>query len=389
MRILHCVEFYPPSVGGAQEVVRQISERLASRGHDVTVATTALPERTSSEHEGVRIEGFQVRGNATRGMTGEVDRYRRFVRDGGFDVVMTYAAQQWTTDALLDAAPSIDSRLVLAPCGFSGLYDPAYRDYFARLPAQLANFDALIFHSETYRDIEFAREHGLEGIVVVPNGADEREFGALRAEQGETFRRVHGLDPETPLLLTVGSHTGLKGHATSISALRLLDAREAWLAIAGNTPIGRGCLRNCRVRSAAVKAVTRGHKQVLLTHGPREETLSAFAAADLFVFPSNIEASPIVLYEAAASATPFVTANVGNSAEIASWTGGGEVVESQQLPDGTSTVDPRALAAHVDEMLADPDRRARLGRAGRAAWEQSFSWAAISRRYEAVYARAA
>ena len=41
MKILHTVEYYAPSVGGAQEVVRQISERMVQRGHQVTVATTA------------------------------------------------------------------------------------------------------------------------------------------------------------------------------------------------------------------------------------------------------------------------------------------------------------------------------------------------------------
>src|SRR3954462_6732295 len=101
LRILHAVEFYAPSVGGAQEVIRQVSGRLAARGHDVTVATTHLRERRVDVIDGVRIEGFDVRGNAVRGIEGDVERYRRFVLDGGFDVVMTYAAQQWTTDALL------------------------------------------------------------------------------------------------------------------------------------------------------------------------------------------------------------------------------------------------------------------------------------------------
>jgi len=44
VNILHTVEFYSPSVGGAQEVVRQISELLVKRGHDVTVATMSLAQ---------------------------------------------------------------------------------------------------------------------------------------------------------------------------------------------------------------------------------------------------------------------------------------------------------------------------------------------------------
>ena len=73
MKILHTVEFYHPSVGGMQEVVRQISERLVALGHQVTVATTALPERTEKEINGVKIVEFKISGNAVRGMSGETD----------------------------------------------------------------------------------------------------------------------------------------------------------------------------------------------------------------------------------------------------------------------------------------------------------------------------
>ena len=39
---------------------------------------------------------------------------------------MSYAAQQWTTDALLPLLDCIPYRKMLAPRGFSGLHDPAY-----------------------------------------------------------------------------------------------------------------------------------------------------------------------------------------------------------------------------------------------------------------------
>src|SRR6185369_6972995 len=76
MKILHTVEFYSPSVGGAQEVVRQVSEQLASRGHHVTVATTNMPARRSGMTNGVHIEAFDISGNAVRGFKGETHRYQ-------------------------------------------------------------------------------------------------------------------------------------------------------------------------------------------------------------------------------------------------------------------------------------------------------------------------
>src|SRR4029077_19344097 len=169
-------ELYDPSVGGAQEVVRQISTRLAQRGHEGTVATRSLAERHSDRLDGVQIRQFEISGNAVRGMRGEVEAYRKFVLEGDFDVMMSYAAQQWTVDALLGMLDRIPFPHAIAPCGFSGLHDAAYSRYFRDLPGQLRNADALVFHSDSYQDIEFARRSGLQSSTVIPNGADEREF---------------------------------------------------------------------------------------------------------------------------------------------------------------------------------------------------------------------
>jgi glycosyltransferase involved in cell wall biosynthesis len=378
VRILHTVEFYPPAVGGAQEVVRQVSERLAARGHEVTVATS-----TDARRDAARVVGFDVRGNEVRGLEGDVEAYRRFVTDGDWDVVMIYAAQQWACDALLPVLESIPGRTVLAPCGFSGLRDPAYAGYFERLRERLPVFDGLIFHSDSYQDVEFARAAGAERVHVIPNAADEREFGAPR-ERGR-FRAAHGIDAGEPLLLTVGGHTGLKGHAQSMAALRALD-RPATLAIVGNTPTGRGCLPLCRLRAAGTRLTGR---RVLLLDPPRPQVLDAYADADVFVFCSMVECSPLVLFEAMAAGLPFVSVDVGNAAEIAEWSGAGVIVPSERRADGLVEADPGAVAAAVGALLADPERRAAMGASGRQAWEERFTWEAVAGQYEDLYQRLA
>ena len=42
MRIIQIVAYYPPYVGGMQNVVREISERLAKKGHQVEVFTSDI-----------------------------------------------------------------------------------------------------------------------------------------------------------------------------------------------------------------------------------------------------------------------------------------------------------------------------------------------------------
>jgi glycosyltransferase involved in cell wall biosynthesis len=383
LRILHTTEFYSPSVGGAQEVVRQVSERLAARGHRVTVATSFMPQRRERCIGGVEIVEFDVRGNAARGMQGEVEAYRHFVLEGGFDVVMMYAAQQWATDALLPILERIPGVKVLAPCGFSGLQQRLYAGYFAGLPDRLRAFDALILHSHTYQDMRFVQRSGVERTMVIPNGADEREFGELWKPGG--FRAISGIRPDEPFLLTVGSHTGLKGHAQAMAAFRHARlADSGTLAIVGNTPTGPGCRTICGLRAKLARLAWPG-RRILLADPPRHQVLEAYADADLFVFCSAVECSPLVLFEAMAAGLPFISVDVGNAAEIAAWSDGGVIVPSARDDDGLVIARPAEVASAIDELLGDQERCRALRERGRRAWLERFTWAVIARSYEALY----
>ena len=365
-------------------MVRQISERLAAQGHDVTVATTRLPGPTRDSHNGVRVEEFDVSGNAAGGMKGEISRYRRFVAEGAFDVVMSYAAQQWTTDALLDVIDDIPAVRVLAPCGFSGLHQRRYRRYFARLPERLRHWDALVFHGSDYRDIEFARQAGLDDLVVIPNGADEREFGRSTGRNA-TFRSRHGIPEGVPIVLTVGSHTGRKGHAALLRAFGLLP-HEAVLVIVGNRAGRRGCAGACRRRAAVLSRRSRGSHRVLLLDPPRDEVVDAYFAADIFAFASAVECSPLVLFEAAAAGLPVLTVPVGNSKEIVEWTGGGVVVPAERRRDGDTRTDATVFARALADLLGQPQRLREMGSHARAAWQHEYTWSNVGRRYENLYA---
>jgi L-malate glycosyltransferase len=118
MNILHTVEFYSPSVGGAQEVVKQLSERMVALGHQVTIATTTIPERKSQMINGVRIVDFNISGNAVRGYHGDTEAYKEFLLKNRFDVIMNYAAQQWTADLFFEVMNQIKAKKVFVPCGF-------------------------------------------------------------------------------------------------------------------------------------------------------------------------------------------------------------------------------------------------------------------------------
>lgn len=458
MRILFCCEFYYPSVGGVQEVMRHLAERLVQRGHHVTVATTRLAERDFTSHNGVEIVEFGITGNAVRGMHGELDRYRDYVKAFDGDAIMIKAAQQWTFDALWPVLDQIHTRKVFIPCGFSGLYEPTYSSYFEALPDVLRQFDHLIFYAERYRDIDFARQHGLERRTILPNGACEVEFSVPRDKE---FRSRHGIPEDSFVFLTVGSITGVKGHKEIAEAFARLrnGRRKVTLILNGNPPpapavvvtppqeatqtprnaaqkvigflggrvrrvgglawrsfgvLRREGLRGVRSRIYALAAAqldAAGHlhwlphrmrkaadpigywvdrasrqpnKQVLQINLGRGELVQAYMNADLFVFASNIEYSPLVLFETAAAGTPFLSVPVGNADEIARWTGGGVICDAPKDERGYTRADPERFGAEMKRLMNSPAELEVLGHTARDRWQEQFTWAKIADRYEAI-----
>jgi glycosyltransferase involved in cell wall biosynthesis len=464
MKLLLCCEFYFPSIGGVQEVVRQIAERMVTRGHDVTVATSKLAERTFSELNGVKIEEFAVSGNIVNGLKGEADRYREFVKKFHADAILIKAAQQWTFDALWPVLDEIKSRKVFIPCGFSALYEPDYVAYYAEMPAILGRFDHLIFYAENYRDLEFTKKHGFTHWTIVPNGASEKEF--MYGGAGE-FRKRYGLDEDGFVFLTVGSMTGAKGHKEVAEAFyRMIpDGQPMALILNGNQPpwmvggveLGTSKLRDnsdgtgyqrllrrlsevyggiTKVLSYPYKVVriflvegydgvySRAHKivvkvlrrsifgnmrwvrglesfntlgywvrkirkqdkgkSVLVVDLPRNELIQAYFAADLFVFASNVEYSPLVLFETVAAGTPFLSVPVGNAEEIAQWTSGGTICPAKKDKRGYTRVEPRTLAREMKEASMRRAELVQQGAVARELWKEKFTWDVIAHQYERI-----
>lgn len=381
MNILHTVEFFWPSVGGAQEVIYQVSKGLVQQGHQVTVATTRLPNRKASHIDGISIAEFAIHGNAVRGIQGNIDEYQTFLCSEKFDLVLNYAAQQWTTDLTIPVLSKIPAKTVLVPCGFSGLYLPIYQKYFEAMPSVLRSYDHLVFHARSYRDIDFARQNALAHYSIIPNGASSEEFSQPRAD----FRERFHIPESVPLIITVGSHTGFKGHRLAIDAFERIRTSPAVLVIIGNWAGRHGCFGDCLMRVSRFNFLRKDGKRILLLNPHRPDVVAAYHAADLFIFGSNIEYSPLVLFEAVASNTPFLSLNCGNATEIADWTDGGIIVPSQKTPDGYTTCNPEDFARMIETLVSDSHLRGQLGTAGRKAWKESFTWEKISAQYEKLY----
>lgn len=365
MKILHTVEFYAPRVGGAERVVQALSEGLARRGHEVTVATSFDAQRGYTHLNGVRIAQFPVWGNEVKGIRGASHSFLAFLDAGRWDVVMNYAAQSWPTDLAMTRLGRLEAAMVLSPCGYSGLVGwrrPLYHRYFNRLPARLRAYDAVVPHATGFRDFEFGARHGVSQTVI-PVGVDSAEFTG----PSPSVRQELGLGGG-PLVVSIGNHYRLKRHDILHQAMRRSRHRNATFLVIGGDPGGlRSCHRACLRRGG--EGGWRNASGL-----PRDLVAAAVRQADILASPSRTEVFPLTLVEAMAAGTPFVAMDAG---------------VARSLPGGIVCDTPREFTLAIDRLLDDPKERAELGQRGRLEQRARYDWTPIVKAYEGLYERVA
>lgn len=195
----------------------------------------------------------------------------------------------------------------------------------------------------------------------------------LRAPAGRTAARAALGWDGSPVVLAVGSLTGVKNHRGLIAAHgRLLasagaaSASRPRLCIAGEGPLDA----ELRAQAAALPA---GAVQFL---GRRTDVPTLLAAADVFVLPSHREGLSLSLVEAHAMARPSVAFDVG---------GNGEVLLHEVTGLLVPGPDEAALASALGRLLADPALAARCGAAARQRYLSHFTHARMVTEYVGIY----
>lgn len=384
MKIFHCVESYFPSVGGMQEVVKQLSERLVKLGHEVIVLTRFHPERNFNELNGVKIKAFRIEGNPKKVENENDQEYVDFLLNNSSDIIAFFAAQQWATDLALPLLKKLKAKRVSVPTGYSGLYWPEFKSYFEDMKTYIHDYDMNVYLSDDYRDINYARENNVKHLTLIPNGAAEDEF--LVASKVDVREELK-IDHNDFLILLVGSYTGWKGHKEAIELFLRSKLKNATLLMIGNNyeSFKFNYLKNPFLTFLLFYNRILGNKKIIFRYLTRELTVAAYKQANLFLFPSNIECSPIVLFECAAARLPFLSTDVGNSREIAEWTKGGEILPTHKDANGFSHVIIKESVDILNKLYEDQAKRDKMGQQSFEIWKQKYSWEAIAKQYEKLY----
>jgi glycosyltransferase involved in cell wall biosynthesis len=256
----------------------------------------------------------------------------------------------------------------------------AERTSVARIAAQRV-FDrsgAVTACSRDLADRAIALGADRDRMEVVPYGVDPGRFKPSTPSDRRARRSHAGIPANARVIAAAGRLVRKKGFEYLIDALSLVADANVHLVIAGE-----GDLRaELEARARGGAAADRVH---WLGNLPHDQVGAWFAAADVVAVPSvrdergNVDGLPNTLLEGLATGTPIVTTAAG---------GIGAVVEHDRDALVVPERDARAIADAIGALLRDDDRRARLGRAGRALVEARFGWGAAAARFEAAYDRA-
>lgn len=189
-------------------------------------------------------------------------------------------------------------------------------------------------------------------LALVYHGLDFARFPPPTAERPAR----DGSDPQDPVrLLAVGRAVEKKGFDDLLEALARLPAGLAWrLVHVGGGPLARELRRQAAALGLAERITWAGPQ-------PQEKVLEQYRAADLFALPCRIggdgdrDGLPNVLMEAQSQGLAVVSTRISGVPELVE-----EGVTGLLVPPR----DPAALAEALAGLIADPARRAALGRAG-------------------------
>ena len=393
MRALLLTNEFPPTIyGGAGVHVGELTRALRSL-IEVEVRTFGDHSETA---DGWRVEGFSPAHDLTATEERLRPMFAALSRDIGIAAAPTQAdvvhAHTWYTHLagilakLAHGIPLVITVHSLEPLRpwkreqLGGGYDVSA--WVEKTALEMA--DAVIAVSrETRDDVLRLFDVWPDNVHVIHNGIDAAFFHPVSETDALDAR---GIDPSQPYVLFVGRITRQKGIVHLVRAMRHLDPRTGVVLCAGQ-PDTPELAREVEEGVAAARA-HRSNVVWIPEMLSREAVRQLYSHAAVFCCPSVYEPFGIINLEAMACETPVVASAVGGIPEVVVDGETGLLVPlALAAPMQPADADrfEHALADAINALMAEPERRAAMGEAGRRRAIDSFGWDAIARRTVELY----
>lgn len=357
-RILAVIETL--GTGGAERALLAQLGELARRGHDCHVAVLWEPVELAPAFAQAGVEVHRLGAGRRVDVPGAARRLAALSRRLAPDVVQSQLYLAGLASALARPLDRVPVRVaVFHNLGYESFpVDSAWRRgrRAAERLAMRRGTDARVAVSGAVAR-HYAEHLRLPEVTVIPNGIDTTALRAAAAAATAPPR-----EDDLPLVVLPGTFRHEKGHRFLLDAAAGLPVR---LAFAGEGPL-RGDVER---RAEGLPVTFHG----LLAH---DALLALLADADVVAMPSTHEGLPLSALEAMALGRPVLASAVGGLPEL--------------ITDGRDGLlvapgDPAALAAALEALLADPERRARLGRAAGRTIAERYAIGPVADAWERLY----
>jgi lipopolysaccharide/colanic/teichoic acid biosynthesis glycosyltransferase len=220
--------------------------------------------------------------------------------------------------------------------------------------------DAELVQNE--EDLALLVRHGIVArrkARLLGNGVQLDRF-VPRPEHRDAVRAALGIAPDVVAIGFVGRLVAEKGLRELFAAAEEL-APDAIVLVVGPTDTAKADA----ITADTIEAAARAGVRFL---GMRDDVEDLYQAMDVFALPSYREGFPRAAMEAAASGVAIVATDIRGCRQVVRPGENGLLVPRQSAG---------ALTDALRELVADPARRERMGRAGRALAEQHFDESVI------------
>ncbi|HEX2283991.1 MAG TPA: glycosyltransferase family 4 protein [Mycobacterium sp.] len=362
-RVLLITNDFPPRRGGIQSYLQELVGQLVSAGaHPLTVY--APKWKGCDEYD--RAAAYEVvrhPGTLMLPVPSVATRMRRLIDRHDIDTVWFGAAAPLALMAPLARDAGV-GRVVASTHGHEVGWSmlPVARSALRRI----GTHTDVVTYVSRYTRGRFASAFGPKAALEhLPPGVDTDRFApdeVARAELRARYRLGN-----RPVVVCVSRLVPRKGQDMLIRALPAIRQRVPGAAL---VIVGGGPYRTALRRLAHSFGVA---EHVVFTDGvPGDELPAHHAMADVFAMPCrtrgaglDVEGFGIVYLEASAMGVPVVAGRSGGAPETVRDGETGVVVDGW---------DVGAIAASVSDLLANPDKAARMGAAGRQWVVDNWQW---------------
>ena len=375
--------------GGQNVYVLEVARALTRLGHSVDVYTRGRAHDRVEviPHGGGRVirlpagpRGFVPRRDLFGHLPEFLQNMRSFVRHDGarYGAIHSnywlsgWVAREWAKER---GVAHLHTHHSLGAVKFEAMGRiPAHGHMRLAVEAALIERCEAVIATSPEDVMSMERHYGTPGnAVIVPCGVDQKEF-----RPREPDREALGIPDDGALLAYVGRFDPNKGIETFVrSAAIAHEAHPVRLVFAGGFEPGAGDSdEHSRIRSL-VEELGLSERAHFLGRVERERLPEVYAAADVCVVPSRYESFGLVAVEAMGCGTPVVASETGGLRY--------SIVHRETgllAPPG----DHEAFASAIGLLLDDPALRASMGLAASRLVGRMFTWSAVARRLESVYA---